>query len=90
MGAVGYNSMGMQLSWTRASATMFTIYMTLSNVGHVVGNELFGPLRDSLELTFQHILFVGGVCMLAPLVLLPLIQPTQVARAHDADNRQID
>jgi PAT family beta-lactamase induction signal transducer AmpG len=85
MGAVGFNSMGMQLAWTRASATMFTIYMTLSNVGHVLGNELFGPLRDSLELTFQNILFVGGVCMLAPLVLLPLIQPAQVARAREED-----
>lgn len=86
MGAVGFNSMGMQLAWTRASATMFTIYMTLSNMGHVVGNELFGPLRDRLDLTFQNILFVGGICMLAPLVLLPLIQPTQVARAREEDN----
>jgi hypothetical protein len=51
-----------------------------------VGNELFGPLRDRLDLTFQNILFVGGICMLAPLVLLPLIQPTQVARAREEDN----
>lgn len=86
MGAVGFNSMGMQLSWTRASATMFTIYMTLSNVGHVVGNKLYGKLREEWwQLPFEEILFVAGACMLVPLVLLPLIPPAQVARAREED-----
>ena len=86
MGAVGFNSMGMQLSWTRASATMFTIYMTLSNVGHVVGNKLYGILREEWwQLPFEETLFVAGGCMLAPLVLLPLIQPMQVAQARAED-----
>lgn len=85
MGAVGYNSMGMKLSWTRASATMFTIYMTLSNVGHVLGNELIGSLRDQWGLSYQQILLVGGVCMLLPLALLLLIAPRQVDRAREND-----
>jgi PAT family beta-lactamase induction signal transducer AmpG len=86
MGAVGFNSMGMQLSWTRASATMFTIYMTLSNVGHVVGNKLYGKLREEWwQLPFEEILYVAGACMLVPLVLLPLIQPAQVVRAREKD-----
>ena len=82
MGAVGYNSMGMELSWTRASATMLTIYMTLSNVGHVADNRLIGRLRDQWELTYRQTLFVGGLCMLLPLALILLIQPAQVDRAR--------
>ena len=83
IGAVGYNAMGMKLSWTRASATMFTIYMTLSNVGHVLGNELFGPLRDDWQLTYQQTLYVGGTFMLVPLTLLFLIRPDDVDRARE-------
>ena len=85
MGAVGYNSMGMKLSWTRASTTMFTIYMTLSNVGYVLGNELIGPLRDHWDLSYPQTLFVGGVCMLVPLALLLLIEPAQVDQAREKE-----
>ena len=80
MGAVGYNSMGMRISWTRSSATMFTIYMTLSNIGHVVGNEIYGLLRDDWQLTFQQTLFAGGAFMLVPLGLLFLVSPSEVDR----------
>lgn len=86
MGAVGYNSMGMRLSWTRSSATMFTIYMTLSNVGHVVGNEIYGRLRDDWQLSFQQTLYVGGAFMLVPLVLLFLVSPSEVDRVRAENN----
>ncbi|MDA1013016.1 MAG: MFS transporter [Planctomycetota bacterium] len=46
MGSVGFLALGMQLSWTKASATMFTVYMTMSNVGHVIGNKLVGYLQN--------------------------------------------
>ncbi|MGD9857766.1 MAG: MFS transporter, partial [Planctomycetaceae bacterium] len=48
-GSVGFLSMAMRISWTKAAATMFTIYMTLSNFGHVAGNLLVGRLRDDLD-----------------------------------------
>ena len=31
MGSVGYLAMSMRISWTKAAATMFTIYMTANN-----------------------------------------------------------
>ena len=46
MGSVGFLAMGMQLSWTKASATMFTVFMTMSNVGHVIGNKVVGFVRN--------------------------------------------
>lgn len=75
-GATGYNAIGMQLSWTKSSATMFTMYMTVSNVGHVAGNWLVGPLRETLD--YSQTLQVAGCFMLVPLLLLFFINPRQV------------
>ena len=43
---VNFLAHAMQLSWTKSSATMFTIYMTLSNVGHAVGNYRAGEIEE--------------------------------------------
>ena len=42
---VNYLAESMALSWTQSSATMFTIFMTLSNIGHVVGNLVAGKVE---------------------------------------------
>ncbi|MEC7565415.1 MAG: MFS transporter [Planctomycetota bacterium] len=42
---VNYLADSMKLSWTNSSATMFTIYMTLSNIGHVIGNYSAGSVE---------------------------------------------
>ena len=44
IGSVGFLSMAMRISWTVAAGTVFTTYMTLSNVSHVIGNWLAGPM----------------------------------------------
>ncbi|MEE3283422.1 MAG: hypothetical protein VX311_02480, partial [Planctomycetota bacterium] len=44
---VGFLSMAMRISWSTAAATVFTVYMTLSNVSHVTGNWLAGPVRSA-------------------------------------------
>lgn len=44
--SVGFLSMAMRISWTRSAAIVFTTYMTVSNLSHVVGNSLAGSLRE--------------------------------------------
>ena len=78
IGAVGFLSMGMKISWTKAAATMFTVYMTLSNVGHVVGNLVVGWLRDDLQLSHEGSFLVAGMVTIAPLVLLAVVNPARV------------
>ena len=78
MGAVGFLSMGMKISWTRAAATVFTIYMTVSNVGHVIGNKLVGPLRERFEFSYEHTFFLAGAVTLIPLLLLTAVNPVRV------------
>ena len=77
-GAVGFLSLGMRVSWTLASASMFTIYMTLSNVGHAVGNKIVGPLREDYMLTYEQTFYVAGLAVVIPLLILLLINPEQV------------
>jgi len=79
IGSVGFVSMAMNISWTRAAATMFTIYMTLSNVGHVAGNLLAGELREDLSLSYEVCFVIAGVVTIVPLALLPLMNPASVA-----------
>ena len=55
---------------------MFTMYMTVSNVGHVAGNWLVGPLTETLD--YSQTLQVAGFFMVVPLLLLFLINPRQV------------
>lgn len=80
VGSVGFLSMAMKISWTKAAATMFTIYMTLSNVGHVVGNFLVGRLRDEsgLSLSYEATFAVAGIITIAPLFLLTVVNPATV------------
>ena len=86
VGTVGFLSMGMRISWTRASATMFTSFMTVSNVGHVIGNWLAGPFRNNLGLSYQATFLVVGLLMIVPLFLLLLVEPRKVdeMKAQDA------
>lgn len=79
---VTFTAMCMKISWTRASATMFTIYMTVSNLGHAVGNAALGPLTDTLKLSYQQVFWSAGIVTLLPLLLLPLINPDEVDAAR--------
>lgn len=48
----------MQLCWKRISATQFTLYMAISNLGHSLGAYLLGPLKDYLNWEFVILSFV--------------------------------
>ena len=47
-------AIGMQLCWRRISATQFTLYMAISNIGRSVGASLLGPLKARLP--WEHML----------------------------------
>lgn len=76
MGSVGFLSMAMRITWTKSAATMFTVYMTLSNVGHVVGNKLAGPVRGHLN--YAETFWFVALGSLLPLLLLLRVDPAQV------------
>lgn len=87
IGSVGFLSMGMQVCWTRSQATMFTIFMTMSNVGHVLGSKLAGPIK-ALVPTYVDCFVIAGLVTIAPLLLLLLVTPQQVEEARAEDDSE--
>ena len=85
IGTIGFTALSMKVSWTRAAASMFTIYMTLYNLGHAAGNKVAGWLLEECALSSQQVFWVAGVGTVAPVVLLPLVNTAQVdsARARE-------
>ncbi len=88
VGAVGFLSMAMRISWTQALATVFTTYMALSNVSSVIGKNLVGTIHGMLGYTDSF--YVAAVLSLAPLLLLPLVTPTDVDEPDTVDGALAD
>ena len=76
VGTVGMFALAMALSWSKASATMFTSYMAISNLSVVIGNKLIGPLSDIFS-TGQIYVIMMFVC-LTPVVLLKSMDPRPI------------
>jgi PAT family beta-lactamase induction signal transducer AmpG len=90
VGAVGYLSMSMRISWTRAAATVFTIYLTVSNIGHVLGNWLVGTLRQDLSLSYEETFFAVGGFMFVPLLMLLVVRTEEVDRHKELAKQASD
>lgn len=58
----------MQLCWKRISATQFTLYMTVSNLGHSAGSALLGPLKSYLSWEYVILTFVVFVSVMLILI----------------------
>ncbi len=57
----------MQLCWKRISATQFTLYMAISNLGLAAGAALMGQLKGFLDWQFvilSYIIFAGVMLVL--------------------------
>jgi len=76
IGTVAMFALAMALSWSKASATMFTSYMAISNLSVVIGNKLIGPLSDLLSIGQIYVLMMM-VCLL-PVVLLKSMDPRPI------------
>ena len=66
---VNYIADSMKMSWTTSSATMFTIYMTLSNIGHVIGNKIAGNVETAFGVP-DSFMVMGIVTASTSLLLL--------------------
>jgi PAT family beta-lactamase induction signal transducer AmpG len=94
IGSVGFLSMAMRISWTTAAATVFTTYMTLSNVSHVVGNWLAGPVLKMLTISkygdsatlvsYEFTFWFVGLVTFPPLLLLFFVKQDEVREAREA------
>jgi len=97
VGSVGFLSMAMRISWSRAAATVFTVYMTFSNVSHVIGNGITGWLTGKFTAVAETAGLTGdaavlysyeltfwfcGIVTIPPLLLLLWVRPSRVDEAE--------
>lgn len=84
MGTVAMFSLTMALSWSKASATMFTSYMAISNLSVVFGSKLIGPLSEKFS-TGDIYLYMMFVC-LSPALLLKYMNPEPIIKIKNKSN----
>jgi PAT family beta-lactamase induction signal transducer AmpG len=65
-------AIGMQLCWTRISATQFTLYMTFANIGRSVGAALLGPLKANMP--WEDIFLVVAVFAVGSLFFVMILR----------------
>ncbi len=84
-------AIGMELCWSRVSATQFTLYMAISNMGRALGASLLGPLKAQLPWEYL-ILVVGGFAFSALLFITMLGMKKHLVRLNcmEADEVQKD
>jgi PAT family beta-lactamase induction signal transducer AmpG len=90
MTSVSFFSLAMKVSWTKAAATQFTLYMALGNVGYAVGAKLNTWLVVVFGATpsYEQFFLVSAILPLLPIVLLTGMNPDRIARQRRAEAEQ--
>lgn len=65
---IGLFAIAMLCCWKKVSATQFTIYMTIGNLGRITGAKLIGPAKDQFNWEFTILLF-GALLILVWIII---------------------
>ena len=69
---IGSFAIGMELCWCRVSATQFTLYMAVSNIGRAVGASLLGPLKEAFA--WEYVFLTVGLFSLLSLLFIMVLR----------------
>jgi PAT family beta-lactamase induction signal transducer AmpG len=72
---IGVFATAMQCCWKKVSATQFTLYMTISNVGRIAGAKAIGPIKGHLNWQYTLLAFAGMIAV--AWILIRLIRINQ-------------
>jgi PAT family beta-lactamase induction signal transducer AmpG len=65
-------AIGMELCWCRVSATQFTLYMAIANVGRAFGAYLLGPLKANFR--WEEVILSVGIFTLGSLFFVAILR----------------
>ncbi|MBK8404306.1 MAG: MFS transporter [Saprospiraceae bacterium] len=68
---IGVFAIAMQCCWKKVSASQFTIYMTISNMGRIVGAKLIGPVKD--QFSWEYTVLAFAILMLAAWIIIQFL-----------------
>lgn len=84
--SIGIFATGMQCCWKKVSATQFTLYMTISNLGRIAGAKLIGPIKN--QFNWEYTLFAFAAMIALAWLLLQFMRiHHQVKRIEDLENK---
>lgn len=84
--AVSLFSLAMKVSWTRAAATQYTLYMALGNVGYALGAKLNGWLPGlGITMTSAEYFLLAALLSLWPLLFMAGLNPNDIVKRKRAE-----
>lgn len=88
---IGSFAIGMELCWCRVSATQFTLYMAISNMGRALGASMLGPLKEAFAWEYLF-LIVGAFASVSLLFIMVLRMKEHLDRLDclEADEAEKD
>jgi MFS transporter, PAT family, beta-lactamase induction signal transducer AmpG len=84
--SIGVFATAMQCCWKKVSATQFTLYMTISNVGRIVGAKSIEPIKAHSAWEYTLLAFAGMIA-LAWIIIRLLHINKQVERVVELEKR---
>jgi MFS transporter, PAT family, beta-lactamase induction signal transducer AmpG len=84
--SIGVFATAMQCCWKKVSATQFTLYMTISNVGRIVGAKAIGPIKNYFS--WEYTLLAFAIMIAAAWLLIRLMHINkQVERVNELERK---
>ena len=85
---IGIFAIAMQCCWKKVSASQFTLYMTIANLGRIALAALIGPVKANFN--WQIALFAFAVMIIVALMLLQFLNINkQAQRVVDLENKDV-
>lgn len=81
---IGMLALAMQCCWKKVSASQFTLYMTIYNLGRIAGAKLIGPVKENFE--WEQTIFATVFMLLFSWLVL---QFTMISK-HEKSVAEID
>lgn len=83
---IGIFAIAMQCCWKKVSASQFTLYMTIANLGQMSFSALIGPLKANLN--WQLTLFAAAVFIAISLLALQFLNVDKQVKSVEALNKE--
>ncbi|WP_332732465.1 MFS transporter [Flavihumibacter sp.] len=81
---IGIFAIAMQCCWKKVSASQFTLYMTIANIGRIVGAKVIGPIKENFNWEYT-LLFFGLMILFAWFIMQFLRIPVHVKKIADLE-----
>lgn len=83
--SIGIFATAMQCCWKKVSATQFTLYMAISNLGRTAGAKCIGPMK--LHFNWPYTLMAFALMFAVAWMLIRLVHINkQVEKVHELEN----